>query len=120
MPTGIGLMGLGRIGRNIFRILYKSDDLRIEAVSDVADPAGARLSAPLRHHPRAVPGRGEHPGRQPLRRRPPGEDADRAPRARSEVPPWGDLGVDTVIEATSKFRTRAELERHLGGGAPSG
>ena len=39
MPTGIGLMGLGRIGRNIFRILYKSDDLRIEAISDVADPA---------------------------------------------------------------------------------
>ena len=27
MPTGIGLMGLGRIGRSIFRILYKNDDL---------------------------------------------------------------------------------------------
>ena len=38
MPTRIGLMGLGRIGRNIFRILYESDDVRIEAISDIADP----------------------------------------------------------------------------------
>src|SRR5215470_12376363 len=32
-------------------------------------------------------------------------------------PPWGDLGVHTVIEATSKSRTRAELEKHLAAGA---
>jgi glyceraldehyde 3-phosphate dehydrogenase len=31
--------------------------------------------------------------------------------------PWGELGVDTVIEATAKFRTRAELERHFEQGA---
>jgi hypothetical protein len=33
------------------------------------------------------------------------------------TPPWGDLGVDVVIEATSKYRTRAEAERHLAAGA---
>jgi glyceraldehyde 3-phosphate dehydrogenase len=32
-------------------------------------------------------------------------------------PPWGDLGVHTVIEATSKSRTRADLEKHLAAGA---
>src|SRR5256885_230429 len=35
--TRIALMGFGRIGRNLFRILYKRDDVRIVAISDVAD-----------------------------------------------------------------------------------
>ena len=32
-------MGFGRIGRNLFRILYRRDDVRIVAISDTADPA---------------------------------------------------------------------------------
>ena len=35
--VGIGLMGFGRIGRNLFRILYQSQDIRLRAISDVAD-----------------------------------------------------------------------------------
>jgi glyceraldehyde 3-phosphate dehydrogenase len=31
--------------------------------------------------------------------------------------PWGDLGIDSVIEATTAYRTRAEMERHLAAGA---
>ena len=31
--------------------------------------------------------------------------------------PWADLGVDVVIEATGRFRTRADAERHLKAGA---
>ena len=38
MPITIGLMGFGRIGRNLFRILSRSDDIRIGAISDIADP----------------------------------------------------------------------------------
>ena len=34
---GIGLMGFGRIGRNLFRILYQSEDIRLRAISDIAD-----------------------------------------------------------------------------------
>ncbi|MBW2412650.1 MAG: type I glyceraldehyde-3-phosphate dehydrogenase, partial [Deltaproteobacteria bacterium] len=36
-PTRVGLMGFGRIGRNLFRILYKRGDIRIGAISDIAD-----------------------------------------------------------------------------------
>ena len=32
MAVRIGLMGFGHIGRNLFRILYKRDDLRVEAL----------------------------------------------------------------------------------------
>ena len=38
-PERVGLMGFGRIGRNLFRILYQHDDIRIAAISDIADHA---------------------------------------------------------------------------------
>src|SRR5436305_7063678 len=116
MPTGIGLMGLGRIGRNIFRILYKSDDLRLRAVSDVADAAGLayllRFDTILGRFPEPVTLDGDT-----LR------VADREIKMLTEakgstaVPPWGELGVDVVIEATAKHRTRADVERHFAAGA---
>jgi len=116
MPTGIGLRGLGRIGRNIFRILYKSDDLRIEAVSDVADPAALayllRFDTILGRFPDEVSikdGNLYVAGRQV--RMLTEEKGSQA------TPPWGELGVEVVIEATSKYRTRAEVERHFAAGA---
>src|SRR6185436_5575308 len=105
MPTRIGLMGLGRIGRNIFRILYKSDDLRIEAVSDVADPAALayllRFDTILGRFPDELSSRDGHlyvAGRQ--------VKMIQEEKGAQTVPPWGDLGVDVVLEATSKYRTR--------------
>ena len=116
MPTGIGLMGLGRIGRNIFRILYKSNDLRIEAVSDVADPAALayllRFDTILGRFPDELSIKDGHlyaAGRQVRMLT--------EEKGAQTTPPWGDLGVDVVIEATSKYRTRAEVERHLAAGA---
>ena len=116
MPTGIGLMGLGRIGRNIFRILYKNEDLRLEAVSDVADPAALayllRFDTILGRFPDEVSARDGHlyvAGRQ--------VKMITEEKGAQTTPPWGDLGVDVVIEATSKYRTRAEAERHLAAGA---
>lgn len=114
MPTRIGLMGLGRIGRNIFRILYNSDDIRIEAISDVADLTGLvyllRFDTILGRFPGEISARDGHiyvAGRQ-IRMLPDEPD---------KQIPWGDLGVDVVIEATSRLRTRAEAERHLEAGA---
>jgi glyceraldehyde 3-phosphate dehydrogenase len=116
MPSRIGLMGLGRIGRNIFRILYKSDDPRIEVVSDVADPAALayllRFDTILGRFPDELSVRDGHfyvAGRQ--------IKMITEEKGAQTTPPWGDLGVETVIEATSKYRTRAEIERHLEAGA---
>ncbi len=116
MPTGIGLMGLGRIGRNLFRVLYKNDDLRLRAVSDVADAAGLayllRFDTILGRFPEPVSLEGGNL-----------QVAGRQVRMLTEakgsqaVPPWGDLGVDVVVEATARRRTRADLERHFAAGA---
>ena len=114
MPTRIGFMGLGRIGRNIFRILHDSDDVRIEAISDVADLTGLvyllRFDTILGRFPGEISAHDGHiyaAGRQ----------IKMLPDTPDVQIPWGDLGVETVIEATRRFRTRAEMERHLEAGA---
>jgi len=112
--TRVGLMGFGRIGRNLFRILYQRDDVRLAAISDIADHKALeyllRFDTILGPFPDTVSvteGSLYVVGR-------------RIPMLSKEKPgevPWGDLGVDTVVEATAQHRTREELERHLDRGA---
>lgn len=110
----IGLMGFGRIGRNIFRILHRSEDVQVAAISDIADPEALayllRFDTILGRFPEEVTVRGGRlvtPGRA-------------VPMLSGEKPgdvPWGELGVETVIEATARYRTRAEIEKHCAAGA---
>lgn len=113
-PVRVALMGCGRIGRNLFRILYDRDDIQIAAISDIADHVSLeyllRFDTLLGRFPSEVSIREGHlyvVGRQVpmLSARGPG-DAD-----------WGALGVDVVIEATARPRTRRELEQYLERGA---
>jgi glyceraldehyde 3-phosphate dehydrogenase len=112
----IGIRGLGRIGRNLFRLLYASDEFRLAAVSEIADPAGLeyllRFDTVLGRFPDEVSikeGNIYAAGRQiPLV-----SDAGDPPKQT----PWGELGVHTVLEATSRPRTRKELAAHLDAGA---
>ena len=114
MPVRIGLMGFGRIGRNIFRILYKRDDPRVVAISDTAEHRALeyllRFDTVLGRFPDEVSIKEGHlycRGRQiaMLSGKEPGEV------------PWRDLGVDVVVEATARYRSRAEVTRHLEAGA---
>ena len=114
MAFRIGLMGFGRIGRSIYRILYQRDDIRVEAISDIADPRALeyllRFDTVLGRFPDEVSiregalfCRGRrvtmHSGKEP-----------------GEVP-WGDLGVDVVVDASARYRSKAQLARHLEAGA---
>ncbi len=114
MATTIGLRGFGRIGRNLFRILYQRDDIRLGAINDIADHKALeyllRFDTILGPFPDEVSiqeGNLYVVGRQipMLSEKEPGDM------------PWGDLGVDVVIEATAQHQTREELERHLENGA---
>jgi glyceraldehyde 3-phosphate dehydrogenase len=112
--TQIGLMGCGRIGRDIFRLLYKSEEMQVAAISDTADHTAVeyllRFDTILGPFPDEISLKGEHiyvAGRQ-------------IPMLSGKEPgdvPWGDLGVDVVIEATGQARSKEELERHLKQGA---
>ncbi len=114
MTVRVGLMGFGRIGRNIFRILYKRNDIELAVISDIADHGAleylVRYDTILGRFPDTIAITGGHlyvAGREidMLSARDPGE-VD-----------WDDLGVDVVIEATAKDRTRAEVKLHLDKGA---
>ncbi len=114
MATTIGLMGLGRIGRNLFRILYQSEDIKLAAISDIADHKALEyllrfdtILGPFPDEVSVVEGNLYVAGRQipMLSEKEPGDV------------PWGDLGVETVIEATARHRTREDCEKHLARGA---
>lgn len=113
-PIRVGLMGFGRIGRNLFRILYDRDDIRIAAISDIADHASLeyllRFDTILGRFPDEVSIKGSN--LYVLGRQIPMLDA----RDPGDVP-WDALGVDVVIEATARPRTRAELVPCLERGA---
>ena len=113
-PIRVGLMGFGRIGRNLFRILYDRDDIRVAAISDVADHKSLeyllRFDTILGRFPDEVSIKDHHlyvVGRQipMLSAKDPADVA------------WGELGVDIVVEATARRRRRKELEAYLERGA---
>ena len=113
-PTRIGLSGFGRIGRNLFRILYKSDDIRIAAISDIADHAA------LEYLLRFDTIFGQFPDQVSIKEGNLYVHGRQIPMFSAESPgevPWGELGVDVVVEATARHRSRAELEGHLESGA---
>jgi glyceraldehyde 3-phosphate dehydrogenase len=107
-------MGFGRIGRHLFRTVYRSRDLEVAAIAEIGEPEGheylLRFDTIMGRFPDEVSIREGNlyaVGRQvPFLIGEPGE-----------VPSWSELGVDVVVEATSRPRTRAELERHLERGA---
>ncbi len=112
--AGVGLMGFGRIGRNLFRILYQSEAIRLAAISDIADHKALeyllRFDTILGQFPDEVSIKEGHlyvAGRQipMLSEKEPGDV------------PWGDLGVDVVIEATARKWPRKKLEQHFARGA---
>lgn len=113
--TSVGIFGFGRIGRNLFRLLYGRDDIRIGAISDLAEPEGLayllRFDTLLGRFSETIALTEGHlhvAGRTiPLIT---GKDQPAVPR-------WGELGVHTVLEATSAGRTRAQVEAHLEAGA---
>ncbi len=111
----IAINGFGRIGRAVLRsAVERGSDLEVVAVNDVADAAtlGAllardsvygRFPAPVVTGPGAIMV-GQH------------SIAVLAEKDPSALP-WRELGVDVVLEATGKFRTRTAAAQHLQAGA---
>ncbi|MGH3683294.1 MAG: type I glyceraldehyde-3-phosphate dehydrogenase, partial [Natronosporangium sp.] len=119
MAVRIGINGVGRIGRNLWRIIHTSaPDIEIAMVNDTAELAA--VANLLRHD--SV--RGRFPADVDQVRRPGGEALVVAgavvPIRHQPVPdqvPWGDYGVDLVVESTGQFARGQAARGHLSGGA---
>jgi len=111
----IGINGFGRIGRNFFRAaLAKGSDLEIVAVNDLTD--NKALAHLLKYD--SITGRldatVELDGDKIVVNGKPIivlEERDPANL------PWGELGVDIVIESTGRFTKSEDARKHLAGGA---
>lgn len=112
--TPVGLMGLGRIARNLFRLLYRNETFPIAAVSDPSDPEA--LNYLLRFD--TILGRFPEPMfLQEGALQVAGRSIPLLQESKPGAVPWGELGVHTVIEAMLSDPTRADLQRHLDAGA---
>jgi glyceraldehyde 3-phosphate dehydrogenase len=115
MAVRVGINGFGRIGRNVFRAAHESEaDVEIVAVNDITD-AGT-LGHLLKYDSVFGPFPGEvsvGDGVLTVNGREVKVLAERDPAAL----PWGDLGVDVVIESTGFFTKRADAAKHLEAGA---
>src|SRR4051795_10037658 len=115
MAVRVGINGFGRIGRNVFRAAHDSDaDIEIVAVNDITD-AGT-LGHLLKYDSVYGPFKGTvevGDGVLVVDGRDVKVLAERDPA----VLPWGDLGVDVVIESTGFFTKRADAAKHIEAGA---
>jgi glyceraldehyde 3-phosphate dehydrogenase len=115
MAVKVGINGFGRIGRNVFRAAHAAGaDIEFVAVNDLTDPGTLanllKYDSILGRFPAEVGVDGEtiSVGGTPLK-----VLSERDPAAL----PWGDLGVDVVIESTGFFTARADAAKHLEAGA---
>ena len=116
MAVKVGINGYGRIGRNVLRALYESGrkDVQIVAINDLGP---AETNAHLTRYDTA---HGKFPGTVAVE----GEylvvNGDRIKVLANRDPsklPWGELGVDVVLECTGFFTSKAKASAHIAGGA---
>ncbi len=117
MAIKVGINGYGRIGRNVLRAIYESGregEIQVVAINDLGD---ANTNAHLTQYDTA---HGKFPGTVSA------EDGflvvngDKikvyAVRNPAEIP-WGEHGVDVVLECTGLFTSKAKAGAHIAGGA---
>lgn len=112
--TKLGINGFGRIGRNAFKIAFERNDLEIIAINDLTDTK--TLAYLLKHdsnygtyqHEVTFDDKNIIVDGKPIK-----VLAEKDPAAL----PWGDLGVELVIESTGFFTAKEDAEKHITAGA---
>ena len=114
--TRVGINGFGRIGRNFFRAsLTRDADFEIVAFNDLGDAHDDGAPAQVRLDARPARRRRRRSRRASLRAA--GQEIKLLVERDPAALPWGDLGVDVVIESTGFFTNREGAQKHLDAGA---
>jgi glyceraldehyde 3-phosphate dehydrogenase len=119
MPVRVGINGFGRIGRNVFRAakaraVQDGQEIEWVAVNDLTDET--TLAHLLKYDSILGPYAGSVQAREGALEVDGKEIKVLAERDPGALP-WGDLGVDVVIESTGLFTDRESASKHLAGGA---
>ena len=115
MAVRVGINGFGRIGRIFFRAAHQRGDIEVVAINDLTSPAmNAHLLKYDSTHGRfgesvEVTDDGFQVGNRLVK-----VFAESDPKAL----PWGDVGVDVVVESTGFFTDGQKAGAHIEAGAP--
>ena len=110
----VAINGFGRIGRSVFRILDDVEGIDVVAINDLFDRDALRY---LLNYDTIMGPFGKSLALE--------DDEFVTANGRTKLVcerdpanlPWGDLGIDAVVEATGVFRAKEQLEQHLSAGA---
>jgi glyceraldehyde 3-phosphate dehydrogenase len=115
MGIRVGINGFGRIGRNFFRAQHAlGADIEIVALNDLGD--AKTMAHLLKYDSNLGPFQGEvelADGKL----RAAGEEVQILSERDPAALPWGDLGIEVVLESTGIFTSREGAQKHLDAGA---
>lgn len=114
MALKVGINGFGRIGRLVFQVMMKRGDFDVVHINDITD------AKTLGHLLKYDSAHGKYPGDVSVEGGAIVVDGEEVPVSAERDPaklPWGELGVDFVVESTGVFRTRELISKHLEAGA---
>lgn len=116
MAVKVGINGFGRIGRQVFKKIYEDYQgvLDIEAINDLMPVA---TNAHMLKYDSTY---GRFPGKVEVKDGDIYIDGEKLKSFAEREPanlPWGDLGVDIVLECTGRFLDQESASKHLAGGA---
>jgi glyceraldehyde 3-phosphate dehydrogenase len=115
MAIRVGINGFGRIGRNFFRAqLERKADIEIVAANDLGDVK--TMAHLLKYDSVLGPLEGDVEERDGVIHAA-GEELKLLSERDPGAIPWGDLGVDVVLESTGFFTKREGAQKHLDAGA---
>jgi glyceraldehyde 3-phosphate dehydrogenase len=115
MGIRVGINGFGRIGRNFFRAQQAlGADIAIVAVNDLGD--AKTMAHLLRYDSNLGPFKGDVELADGVLRAA-GEEIHILSERDPAALPWGEFGVDVVLESTGHFTDREGAGKHLEGGA---
>ncbi len=117
MSYRIAINGYGRIGQGVLRAVYQrglESELQVVAINELSDLDTltylTRYDTTHGRFPKPV----DNDGEALLIN---GDRIRVLSQAEPEQIPWGEMGIDLVLECSGAFKTRADAERHLASGA---
>tara|TARA_Y100000739_G_scaffold227531_1_gene237272 strand:- start:265 stop:1299 length:1035 start_codon:yes stop_codon:yes gene_type:complete len=114
VKMNVAINGFGRIGRSVFRILNSQKKINVVAINDIAD--NEAMAYLLKYDTVMGPFKDSVEIDGDILKTSFNNIKMLAEREPSQLP-WGEMGVDVVIESTGIFRTKKQLEGHIKAGA---
>lgn len=114
MPTRVAINGFGRIGRAFFKLAFENPEVEVLAINDLGNLED--LAYLLKYD--TVYGRwGQEVAVKEGNLEVGGKEIKILSEKDPAALPWGDLGVDVVVESTGVFTSKLDAKKHLDAGA---